>query len=160
MLMETLAISNLGLLLHDSARLLRKRFEARSKGLGLPSAQWRLLVRLVREGKAPQARLAELLEIEPISLSRLVDRMAEGGWVRREKDPLDRRVNLVVPTRKALQAFEDLRGMSEGIFDEALAGISPEHRAVLIAALSTLVSNLSGPVPSAKGATPACETTP
>lgn len=153
-------MNNLGLLLHDAARLLRKRFEARSKDLGLPSAQWRLLIRLVREGRAPQIRLAELLEIEPISVSRLVDRMVEGGWVMREKDPSDRRVNLVVPTRKATQAFEELRGMTESIFEEALAGISPADRKVLIAALSTLVFNLSGSSPSEDCATPACETAP
>lgn len=153
-------MNNLGLLLHDAARLLRKRFEARSKDLGLPSAQWRLLIRLVREGKAPQVRLAELLEIEPISVSRLVDRMVEGGWVRREKDPLDRRVNLVVPTRKATQAFEELRGMTESVFEEALAGISPQDRRVLITALSAIVSNLSGPTPFADGTPLDCETAP
>ncbi|WP_134725392.1 MarR family winged helix-turn-helix transcriptional regulator [Paracoccus luteus] len=158
--MESVAVNNLGLLLHDAARLLRRRFEARSKDLGLPSAQWRLLIRLVREGKAPQVRLAELLEIEPISVSRLVDRMVEGGWVTREKDPLDRRVNLVVPTRKATRAFEELRGTAEIVFDEALAGVSPTDRQVLIAALSTIVSNLSGPPQSQDCAAPACETAP
>lgn len=143
--MESFATNNLGLLLHDAAWLLRKRFEARSRDLGLPSTQWRLLIRLMREGKAPQIRLAELLEIEPISVSRLVDRMAEGGWVTREKDPADRRINLVVPTRKATQAYEELRGMSESVFEEALHGIPPADRKLLIAALTTIVSNLSGP---------------
>jgi len=156
--MENFALNNLGLLLHDAARLLRKRFEARSKDLGLPSTQWRLLIRLVREGKAPQIRLAELLEIEPISVSRLVDRMVEGGWVMREKDPSDRRVNLVVPTSKAIHAFEELRGMSEAIFEEALAGVPPADRKILIAALSTIVSNLSGPSQSMDCSAPSCET--
>lgn len=158
--MESFVTNNLGLLLHDASRLLRKRFEARSRDLGLSSAQWRLLIRLGREGKAPQVRLAELLEIEPISLSRLVDRMAEGGWVRREKDPSDRRVNLVVPTAKATRAFEELCGMTDSVFEEALAGIPPRDRAVLVTALSTIISNLSGPDPSADCATPACETAP
>ena len=57
--------------------LMRKRFEARASGLGLSSAQWRLLVRVAKEDGVAQARLAELLEIEPISVSRLVDRMEE-----------------------------------------------------------------------------------
>lgn len=154
--MESVAVNNLGLLLHDAGRLLRKRFEARSKDLGLPSAQWRLLVRLMREGGAPQIRLAELLEIEPISVSRLVDRMVEGGWVRREKDPADRRVNVVVPTAKANHAFDELRGMADDVIDEALAGVAPADRSALIAALSTIVANLSGPVLPDRATSP-CE---
>ena len=63
MLMKSDGIENFGLLLHDSARLLRARFEAHGRELGLSSAQWRLLVRLKREGRATQARLAELMEI-------------------------------------------------------------------------------------------------
>ena len=158
--MKSFAMNDLGLLLHDASRLLRKRFEARSKDLGLSSAQWRLLIRLGREGKAPQVRLAELLEIEPISLSRLVDRMAEGGWLQREKDPSDRRVNLVVPTPKAIRAFEELCRMADSVLEEALAGIPPPDRAVLVTVLSAIVSNLSGPAPFADCATPACETAP
>ena len=69
----------LGFLIHDAARLLRKRFEAKGSAYGLSAAQWRLLVRLVKEEGVAQARLAELLEIEPISVSRLLDRMEEGG---------------------------------------------------------------------------------
>ena len=67
----------LGYLLHDASRLLRKRFEERAVGYGLSSAQWRLLARVFKEEGVTQARLAELLEIEPISVSRLIDRMEE-----------------------------------------------------------------------------------
>ena len=70
-LMTTDGIDRLGFLIHDSARLLRKRFETKGSAYGLSAAQWRLLVRLVKEEGVAQARLAELLEIEPISVSRL-----------------------------------------------------------------------------------------
>ena len=82
-LMTTDGIDRLGFLIHDSARLLRKRFEEKGRAYGLSAAQWRLLVRLVKEEGVAQARLAELLEIEPISVSRLLDRMEEGGWIER-----------------------------------------------------------------------------
>ena len=85
-------IDRLGFLIHDVQRLLRKRFETRASGLGLSSAQWRLMVRVAKEEGISQARLAELLEIEPISVSRLVDRMEEGGWIERRSDAADRRV--------------------------------------------------------------------
>src|SRR3989338_3653906 len=90
----------LGLLLHDAARLLRKRFEERAAHFGLSSAQWRLLVHVLRETLVSQARLADRLEIEPISVSRLVDRMEQAGWVTREPDPDDRRVRVIVATDK------------------------------------------------------------
>lgn len=155
--METYAVNNLGLLLHDAARLVRKRFELRSRDLELPPAQWRLLIRLMREGTASQVRLAELLEIEPISVSRLVDRMTEGGWVTRERDTADRRVNIVAPTRKACDAFEVLRGMTDSIYAEALAGVPPAERAILISALGAVIANLSASEPSESRPITLCE---
>ena len=78
----------LGLLIHDTQRLLRKRFECERRIWHLP-AQWRLLVRVVKDEGVPQARLAEILEIEPISVSRLLDRMeaAAGSPVGRRQRP-------------------------------------------------------------------------
>ena len=133
--------------LHDAARLLRKRFEARGKDMGLSSAQWRLLIRLLREGRASQARLAEIMEIEPISVSRLVDRMAEAGWVAREPDANDRRVRIVVPTQKATDAFVDIREMADAVYDDAMVGMTKAERLTLIAALVTVVKNLSNDEP-------------
>ena len=75
--MEKPAHDSLGILVHDAARALRRSFDARATALGLTTAQWRLLVVLFRLGPVTQARLAERLEVEPISVSRLVDRMAE-----------------------------------------------------------------------------------
>jgi MarR family transcriptional regulator, transcriptional regulator for hemolysin len=134
--------NTLGFLLHDASRLLRRRFEARAQDFGLSSAQWRLLVHLAREGSASQARIADLLEIEPISVSRLVDRMEQGGWVERGSDPNDRRVRLLEPSAKALAAFEGLREMAGRIYEQAMAGMSAEDRAALTRSLELLVANL------------------
>ena len=73
----------LGFLIHDVARLMRKRFQEIDNEFGLSSAQWRLLFGLLKADGMPQVRLAELLEVEPISVSRMVDRLAESGWVER-----------------------------------------------------------------------------
>jgi len=140
----------LGLLIHDAARLMRRRFEARAAGTGLSSAQWRLLVRTAKEPGVPQARLAELLEIEPISVSRLIDRMEEGGWIERRPDPADRRVRLIWPTAKSRAAFDEVKGVAGEVYDAALAGLSPEARSALIAGLSAMVDNLSDGEPSAQ----------
>ena len=135
--------NSLGFLLHDATRLLRKRFEARGSEYGLSSAQWRMLVLLVKEEGASQARLAELLEIEPISVSRLIDRMEDGGWVERRQDASDRRVRMVFATAKAHDAFDKVKSLAAGLYDEALAGLSAKEREALIAGLKTICNNLS-----------------
>jgi DNA-binding MarR family transcriptional regulator len=134
---------SLGFLIHDAARLLRKRFEERAAGTGLSSAQWRLLFRLVREEGVPQARLAEILEIEPISVSRLLDRMEDGGWIERRPHATDRRVRVIYATDRARDAFGEIKGMVEEIYDEALAGLTAEARRMLIASLEQVRANLA-----------------
>lgn len=140
----TLGLDRLGLLLHDATRAVRRRFEQRTQDWGLSSAQWRLLVSLKRDGRANQARLAELLEIEPISVSRMVDRMEQTGWVRREPDPADRRARVIVATDRALKAFETVHGVAGGVYAEALAGLSESEKAALVKALNKIVENLTG----------------
>jgi len=134
---------NLGILLHDATRLVRKRLDRRISHLGLSTAQWRLLVGTLRSGGTTQARLAEKLEIEPISVSRLIDRMEQAGWVAREADPADRRAKIIVPTEKAQASYETIRNEARGVISEALNGISTEHQVLLMECLQRLVTNLS-----------------
>lgn len=141
--MKTDGTETLGFLLHDAARLLRKRFEARGAAFGLSSAQWRLLVCVVKQEGVPQARLAEVLEIEPISVSRLVDRMEEAGWIERRHDAADRRVRTIHPTEKARSVFAEVKALAGDLYDEALAGMSPELRRATIEGLRAIVENLS-----------------
>src|SRR5262245_55200934 len=150
-LMTTDGIDKLGFLIHDSARLLRKRFETKGSAYGLSAAQWRLLVRLVKEEGVAQARLAELLEIEPISVSRLLDRMEEGGWIERRQDAGDRRVRMIFPTDKSREAFAAIKGVAGEVYDLALAGLTDEEKQALVKGLNTMITNLSD------GETPACD---
>ena len=137
--------NSLGFLLHDATRLLRKRFEARGSEYGLSSAQWRLLVSVKRLGEPTQAQIAERLEIEPISVSRLVDRMEAAGWVERLQDEADRRIRRVRPTERSRAMFDDLRTLATEVYDVALAGLSPDERAALLHALATMIANLAEP---------------
>jgi DNA-binding MarR family transcriptional regulator len=140
---KTPGIDRVGFLIHDVARLLRKRFEQRGSEHGLSAAQWRLLVRVVKEEGATQARIAELLEIEPISVSRLLDRMEDGGWVERRQGVEDRRVRMVFPTPKAREAFSAVKSMAGEVFDQALTGLDEKERAALIGALELMAANLA-----------------
>jgi len=156
-LMNTASTNTLGFLLHDAARLLRRRFERRGAEYGLSSAQWRLLVHLVRQDGASQARLAELLEIEPISVSRLIDRMEQAGWVTRCPDPKDRRVRIIHPTGKALEAFASVKAMAGEVYETALAGLEPREREILMRGLAVIAANLGEGDQAAEGARAAKE---
>ncbi len=142
-LMNLDGTERLGFLIHDAARMMRKRFEMLGSSYGLSAAQWRLLVRVVKDEGVAQARLAELLEIEPISVSRLVDRMEEGGWVERRPDAADRRVRMIFPTDKSRQAFGAIKGVAGEVFEQALAGLDREQRQGVLLGLKTIVHNLS-----------------
>ena len=75
------------------------------------------MVRLVKEEGVAQARLAELLEIEPISVSRLLDRMEEGGWVERRQDASDSRVRIMFPTDKSCEAFAAVKSVAGEVYE-------------------------------------------
>lgn len=144
----TFESNQLGPLLHVAARLIRKRFEQQATEYGLSSAQWRLLIHVIKAEAVPQARLSELLEIEPISVSRLVDRMEAAGWVAREPDASDRRIKNVVATERTHALKGKLRDLATGIYNEALAGIAPADRAVLMKGLQTIADNLTAALDS------------
>ncbi|MAS13791.1 MAG: MarR family transcriptional regulator [Nitratireductor sp.] len=132
----------LGFLIHDVARLMRKRFQEIDNEFGLSSAQWRLLFGLLKADGMPQVRLAELLEVEPISVSRMVDRLAESGWVERRLARTDRRVRMIYATRKAREACSGIRAITETVHDEALSGLADDERRILIDALGKIAHNL------------------
>lgn len=142
-LMTTLGIDRLGFIIHDAARLMRKRFEQRGAQHGLSAAQWRLLVRVVKEPGVSQVRLAELLEVEPISVSRLIDRMEEAGWIERRADQSDRRVRTIFPTARSSKAFDDIKSVAGEVYEEALAGLPDEKRRILVEGLNTIIANLA-----------------
>lgn len=132
-----------GFLLHDIARLMRKRFDQRARSLNLSRAQWQLLVHLSRHEGINQSGLAEILEIENITVGRLVDRMEEAGWVERRPDPSDRRAHLLYTTEKVAPVMERMRELAEATRNEALAGLAPAQRDALIDTLIHVRGNLS-----------------
>lgn len=141
--MKNQDIEKLGFLIHDVARLMRRRLQEHGSEYGLTPAQWQLLFRLLATEGVPQGRLAELLEIEPISVSRLVDRMAEAGWVQRRAARTDRRVRMIYATPKAQAAYQAIRDIGSDIYDEALNGMSGDERRAVVGALQKMADNLN-----------------
>ena len=134
----------LGFLLHDVSRLLRKRFDGRARDVGVTRAQYRLLAHLGRQEGINQSTLADILEIEGMSLGQHIDRLEKGGWVVRRKNPTDRRAWNLFLTDKAHLIFDDMRALSAEVWDEAQAGLSGDDREHFIKTLLMIKDNLSG----------------
>jgi len=133
---------SLGFLLGDVSRLMRKRFDRRAKTLDLTRAQWRVLAQLRRREGINQKALAEILEVESMTLARHIDRLEEKGWVERRPDPKDRRAWRLHLKEEVQPVLDRMRVLAEKTREEALAGIPPEDRERLIDHLLTVKSNL------------------
>jgi MarR family transcriptional regulator, transcriptional regulator for hemolysin len=134
--------SSIGFLLHDVARLLRKRFEQRAKCLGLTRSQWQTLACLSSNEGIHQGGLADLLEIEPITLVRILDRLSERGLVERRQHPTDRRIWLLYMRDEARPLLAAMRNFGETTRAEALEGVSSADRERLSDVLTLVKTNL------------------
>jgi MarR family transcriptional regulator, transcriptional regulator for hemolysin len=132
----------LGFLLHDVARLLRKRFEQRARVLGLTRAQYQAIAYLSKNEGIQQSALAELLEVEPITLGRIVDKLTERDLVERRQHPTDRRVWLLFLKDDARPLLAVMERLGEATRGEALSGVSSGDRDLLLAVLTQMKSNL------------------
>jgi MarR family transcriptional regulator for hemolysin len=110
----------------ESSRLLRNYIDHRAKGRGTTRAQWIVLFRLREQEGLSQVDLAEVLELQPISLVRLLDRLVEHGLLERRHDPRDRRTNRLFLTASGRQLVDDLDSLREAIACDVLRDI-PDH---------------------------------
>ena len=140
---------SLGFLLIDASRLLRRRFDQETRHLDMTSAQLQILGRIFRNEGINQAQLAGLLDMEPITVSRHVDRMEALGFVKRCPDPEDRRVRLLKLTEKGKALLPGMQEIAAKIFAEAQEGLTEDERASLLKGLERVVSNLSRRPPDA-----------
>jgi len=132
----------LSALLREASQGLSRRFAARTQAYGLSPTQWRLLGHVMKGGPMTQAALADLLDVEPISVSRLVDRMVQAGWVRREAHPQDRRARVIVPTPLAEAAGPEVLRVVDEVTEAAMADLDTGERAELIRFLRQVIETL------------------
>lgn len=133
----------LGFILNDTARLLRKRFEQRARHLGLTRAQWQALAYLARNEGIQQSALAEILELEPITLGRILDRLEAANLIERRRHATDRRVWLLHLKPSAHALMEDMFAIGDATRAEALAGVGEADRAALTRILIAMKANLA-----------------
>jgi len=133
----------------ETALALRRAFDRRAAEQGVTRAQWRVLSFLKREDGLRQVALADHLDVEPITLCRMVDRLEEAGLVERRADESDRRARRIYLTEKARPIIEELRRIAEDLIGEALAGVSDEEQAGVRGVLARVRANVA-PAAAAK----------
>jgi MarR family transcriptional regulator for hemolysin len=135
---------SLGLLMNDISRLARKEFDRRVRSLGLTRAQWLFLVYLERTPGCTQSELAELLQLEKITVSRQAARLVRAGLVERRDDAGDARAYRLQVSRRAGPLLQRLTGHADRLRLEYLRGISPARHAAMLRDLQRIKSNLLG----------------
>jgi MarR family transcriptional regulator for hemolysin len=139
-----------GFTLTDVARLLRTYADQRARQFGISRAQWAVLFRLDRSEGLKQSELAELLDLQPITLTRLLDRLAANGLIERKPDPNDRRANRLYLTPAARPLLDRLADLGSDMMDTVLEGFDRKTVERLLHDLEAVKANLR----SAIGRTP------
>ena len=126
----------------DAARMLKTYADQRARQFGISRAQWTVLIRLDRCEGLKQSELAEMLDLQPISLTRLLDRLAANGLIERRPDPNDRRANRLYLTPAARPVIEELSHLGEDMMATVLGGIDDAAREQLLRDLGVMKDNL------------------
>ena len=128
--------------LHDVARMLRTYADQRAREVHMTRAQWAVLVKLQRAQGVKQCELADALDLAPITLARLVDKLTASGLVERRDDATDRRANRLFLTADAAPTLQKLGDLGEAVMARALAGLDDEAIAAIAAGLQRIKTNL------------------
>ena len=129
-------------LLNDVARMLRTYADRKAGQFGVTRAKWTVLARLDRFEGLKQSELAEMLDLQPITLTRLLDRLCANGLIERRPDPNDRRANRLYLTPAARPLLERLGELGEELMAMAFAGVDRAAVERMAADLATVKENL------------------
>jgi MarR family transcriptional regulator for hemolysin len=143
--------------LNDVARMLKTYADHKAAQLGITRAQWVVLARLDRFEGLKQSELAEMLDLQPITLTRLLDRLCENGLIERRSDPNDRRAKRLFLTAAARPMLERLGDLGEELMSTALAGVGRESVEQMVAQLATVKENLRRAIQQKNAASSAVE---
>jgi DNA-binding MarR family transcriptional regulator len=114
----------IGALIADLARKHRTRFDQRAKALGLTRPQWRILNNVLHVEGASQSFLVQKLEVEHITVSRLLDNLAKMGWIERRVDPNDKRARLIYATEKAKPLLKQIEKVRAKVEEELFGSLT------------------------------------
>lgn len=131
-----------GYLMNDVTLLFRKHFDRRAVKFGLTRAQWRATKMLYHREGLRQNELAEMLEMEPIAVGRVIDRLQAAGFVERRADPRDRRAWRLYVTDQAHDVVDDMERIARELRGEASRGISYDEMKQCLAVMERIKTNL------------------
>jgi MarR family transcriptional regulator for hemolysin len=135
--------SAFGYTVADITRLFRRVFDRRSAQLGLTRAQWRALSRIERVEGLTQTELAEDLDLEPIAVGRVLDRLEAAGFIERRADPGDRRCWRLYLVAKSAEVMAEMKTISAALREDVLAGVSAEDLALTMRVLARVKDTLN-----------------
>src|SRR5205085_10117872 len=153
--MERLAMTrstvdmNLLSTLGEVQRLMRAYADRQAARYGITRAQWAVLAKVERAEGLKQTELAEQMEMQPITLTRLLDRLCDSGWIERRNDETDRRVNRLYLRKAARPLLGKLSGLRSELTATALEGINPSDAHRLLAQLETIKENVRNAIQNA-----------
>lgn len=139
---------NIGTMIAQVARLMRRSFDERARSIGVTRPQWQVLSLLARNEGINQGGLAEILEVEPITLGRMIDRLQEAQMVERRADPADRRAWRLFLTPKGNDLIDQMKPLAFETFELALDGVDAAQRDQLMLVLDRMRGNLSRKTPT------------
>src|ERR1700733_4714057 len=131
-----------GFIISDVARLLRTYADHKAAQFGMTRAQWAVLVRLDRAQGLNQSELAEMLDLQPITLTRLLDKLCDSGLIERRPDPDDRRAKRLFLTSAARPLLKQLGTLGENTMASALEGVASEDVEQMVSQLEVVRDNL------------------
>lgn len=135
-------MESLGWQIGEISNALKRLFDRRAAEVGVTRAQWRVMAQLIHHPGLRQAALAERLDIEPITLTRTVDRLEEAGLVERRADPADRRARLLFLTEEAQPTVERLRDLAAELNAAVFGSLTDPQLEALQQSLATIRANI------------------
>jgi DNA-binding MarR family transcriptional regulator len=138
------------ILIYDVARLMRTRADRLARQHGMTRAQWVILAWLENKPGLAQIELAELVEVEPITIARLIDRLETHGLVERRADAKDRRIRRLFLRDKALPVLEEIKAYRRQLSEVMSQGLSPDQATAATQALLQMKTNLTQDLNQAK----------
>lgn len=143
MVTPTVDKSAFGYTVADITRLFRRVFDRRAAHLGLTRAQWRALSRIERAEGLTQAQLAEDLDLEPIAVGRVIDRLVQADFVERRADPDDRRCWRLHLAPKSSEVMAKMKRIASTLREDVLAEVGDEEFLRAMRVLATVKNTLS-----------------
>lgn len=140
---DTVSPASLGYLIADLSRLYGRVFDRRAAHLGLTRVQWRALKRIHQNEGLTQAALADVMDMEPIAVGRVIDRLQKAGFVERRNDPADRRCWRLHLSPQSNELMDLIEGVATGLREDSLAEVDPVELQTTLGVLSQIRETLS-----------------